>query len=120
MAPADPLGVFLGRELRVVDDEVGIGEEGRVAQVAADDLPLATGDLAGERLMVAGIDNHATVRLEPVAQRQRGVVEVLRPDMDILDLELALDQLMVADGGTELVDGDREVGATASAPTRFP
>ena len=70
--------------------------------------------------MVAGIDNHATVSLEPVAQRQRGVVEVLRPDMDILDLELALDQLMVADGGTELVDGDREVRGLHLPRQAFP
>jgi hypothetical protein len=48
------------------------------------------------RLVVGGIDDGRAVGLDPVAERQRRVVHVVRADPHVVDLEGALDQVVVA------------------------
>jgi hypothetical protein len=43
--PSDTLEIFVGRVLRVVNDEVRIRKEASMAQVASHDRPFALGEL---------------------------------------------------------------------------
>jgi len=111
VAPARLGRVLLRRVLRVVDHEVSAGEEFNVPAVLA-------GDLAGAcrrqqprvGLVVRGVHDRDAVGLEPVAERERRVVQVAGRDLEVADREGALDEIVVADGGAELLERDGEVG----------
>ena len=60
--------------------------------------------------MIGGVDEGDVPDLQAVAERQRGVVEVAGEDVDLADLEGALDQVVVPGGRAELFQRDREVG----------
>ncbi len=98
--PALPPPVFLGRVLRVVDDEIGVGQEMGVPAVALvqDRFERAGRGVrapegATERLVVARVDDRGAVGLDAVAERHRGVVEVLGNDPRAADRVRALAQV---------------------------
>ena len=121
VAPAD-LGGVLGREvLGVVDHEVGAAEErdvlGLLAVVVLQSV--RTGRTADRRLVIGGVHDRCAVDLEPVAEGQRRVVEVPRRDGDVVDLELAFDEIVVLDRRAEVEELDREVGVLHLARQRL-
>jgi hypothetical protein len=94
-----------------VDHEVGTGDELDVPGVG----PVARHVTARaermiERLVVGHVAHDRSVALDPVAQRERRMVQVLRAHDDVGDLERAFDQLVVVHAGAELVQRHREVG----------
>ena len=110
VAPAD-LSLVLARPvLRVVDQQIGAGEEFDMALVLTADFPGAISERPGMRLVIAAIDDGHAVRLEPVAEGQRRVVQVLRLDRDVADPEHPLAEVVIADRGPELRELDREIG----------
>src|SRR6266478_265592 len=79
VSPVLPCPVLLGRVLRVVDDEIGVGQEAGVTAVALVedrfDPPgrgIAAPEGAAERLVVARVDDRGAVGLEAVAERHGG------------------------------------------------
>src|SRR5262249_60228418 len=57
--------------------------------------------------------------LQPIAERERGMVEIARRHLDVVDLEGALDQVVIADRGAELVECDREITVLHLPGERF-
>src|SRR5256886_11453766 len=81
MPPVLPRPVFLGRVLRVVDDEVGVGQETSVTAVAlvqdrfeGAGRGVAAPERAAERLVVAPLDDRGALGPDPVAERHGGGV----------------------------------------------
>ena len=62
-----------------------------------------------ERLVVGDVADHGAIAFDPIAQRQRRMVQILRPHHQIADLEGSLDQLVIGDSRAELVQGDRKI-----------
>jgi hypothetical protein len=61
------------------------------------------------RLVVRGVHQGRAVGLNAIAERKRRVVQVLGADRGVPHLEDALDQVVVADLGRELVQSNGEV-----------
>ena len=120
VSPAEVLPVLAERELRVVDQQVGAGDEvGMAAFVGALRRALAGRQLGRVRLVVGGVDEARAVGLDAIAERQRRMVHVVRPDAHVVDLDLAFDQVVVAHPGRELLDRHREVGVLHLARERL-
>ncbi len=99
-----------------MDDEIGVGQEMGVPAVALvqDRFERAGRGVrapegATERLVVARVDDRGAVGLDAVAERHRGVVEVLGNDPRAADRVRALAQVGVAERGGELAQLHREV-----------
>src|SRR6202049_2935991 len=90
-------------------EEVCIGEEPRVPFVLA--RKVRSGPDRGRRvwLVIRGIDYGHTVGFQPITERQGRMIEVLRGDADIADLQRPLDQIMVVQRGVQIVEGDWEI-----------
>src|SRR5262245_64003812 len=69
--------------------------------------------------MVAAIDNCRAIRLEPVSQRQRRMVQVMSDDFDVVDVEGAFDKIMIANCSSELIRRDGKVGVLHLTGERF-
>jgi len=52
--------------------------------------------------VVEGVDDRHAVAVEPIAERQRGMVQVLGDDTHAADRQRSLDQIVVADRRREL------------------
>ena len=114
VSPRDLGGILLQRVLRVVDHQVGAGQELDVPRVLAVHAGGVAADIrmvARVRLVVGGVDDGDAVGLEPVAERRRRVVEVAGGDADGVELEHTLGQLVIADGRRQLAERHREVRA---------
>src|SRR5207302_1813100 len=114
-APREMLGVFLQRVLGVVEEQVGAGQELDVPLVLCVDRRAALGRpplgvMARMGLVVGGVDERDAARLEPVAERGRRMIQVARDDAHSPQLERALGELVIADGGGQLAERHREVG----------
>ena len=97
VAPA-ALGLVLGgRVLRVVDDEIGAGKELDVTAVLLGQVAGAGGQMPRMRLVIARVDDGDAVRLEPIAERERRMVEILRRDANVADVEDAFHDVVVPD-----------------------
>ena len=108
--PADATGVLLGCVLGVVDHDVGALQERDMAIVIAVRPHVAAHAEGGvERLVVGDVAHGGAVALQAVRERERRVVEVLRAHHDVVDVEHALDELVVVDPASELIDRDGEV-----------
>jgi len=64
----------------------------------------------GMRLMVSGINHHRPTGLQAVSQGQSRVIEIARQNMGLPNIEGPLDEVVIANGGAELLEGDREIG----------
>ena len=103
-------GVLLGGVLGVVDHDVGALQERDVAIVVAVRSHVTARAEGGvERLVVGDVAHGRAVALQAIPERERRVVEVLRAHHHVVDLEHALDELVVADPASELIDRDGEV-----------
>lgn len=56
------------------------------------------------------MDHGHTVGFKPIAERQGGMIEVLRPGRNVAELQGAFDQIMIADGGAQLLELEGEIG----------
>src|SRR3954452_9477586 len=81
-----------------------------MALILALDIARAIGQGPRMWLVIAGVNDDHPVRLEPVAQRQRRMVQVLRADLDVAEIKNAFGEIMIADGSAELLQLDRKVG----------
>src|ERR1035438_9678563 len=77
--------------------------------VLATDLSLAYRERSRVRFMIGRVNERRAVGFETVAQRESRVIEVARHDANVVDLECAFDKVMVADGGSKLLQCDREI-----------
>jgi hypothetical protein len=73
------------------------------------DLSSACRQVASIRLVITGVGDGSSVRLEAVAEGQCGMVEVRRSNVDVGYVELAFHELVIPHGGPKLVERDREV-----------
>ena len=110
VTPADLGRILIRGVLPIVDEEIGSFDELRMAQILARDLSFPASQRAGVGLVIAAINHGHPVRLEPIAEGQGGMVQVMRGDLDIVDDERAFDKVMIADAGLELIERDREIG----------
>jgi len=108
--PANLLRILLSSVLRVMDDEVSMREKFAMTQVFAEDLAYSVCKMPGMRFVIGCVYDRCTLRFEPVAKRQRWVIQVTCPNRDVCDLKGAFYKLMVSDSRAEVVQLDWEVG----------
>ena len=93
-----------------MDDEVCIGEEARVPHVLAGKRRLNSGDARRRvRLVVRRIDDGHAIRFQSITERQRRMMQVLRGDVDVTDLQRPLHEIMVVQRGAKFLEGDRKI-----------
>ncbi len=111
VAPADMVAELRREVLRVVDQQIGAGEPGRMRIVVAVSSDVAPGgQVVVVGLMVGCVHDHRTIDLESVAEGERRMVEEPGVDVDVVDVEHAFDEVLVDDRGGELIDRHRKVG----------
>ena len=118
VAPAHLVRVLIEAVLRVVDDDVGAGEELDVTAILTvhglsrsrpgrgrdgSDEPGCVG------LVIDRVDQRDRAHLESIAQGQRGMIQVLGDHTHAADGEAALGEVVVADRGPELPERDGEI-----------
>ena len=59
--------------------------------------------------VVGGVDEHSTIRRKPVAKSERRMIQIASGDPHLLDLEIALDQLVEVYLAAELLKLYREI-----------
>jgi hypothetical protein len=69
--------------------------------------------------MIAAIDNCRAIRLQPVSQRQRRMVQVMSDDSDVVDVEGAFDKIVIANCSSELIRRDGKVSVLHLTGERF-
>jgi hypothetical protein len=110
MAPADLGRILLGGVLRVVDEKVRTTDEFDVAQILPGDLPVACCQTAGVGLVVTGIHHRHPVGLQPISERERRMIQIAGGNLDIVYIEGALDEIVIANLSSALIECDREIG----------
>src|SRR5262245_19717676 len=75
VAPADFLRILAGEVLRVVHDQVGARKELGVTAVFPEEVADARSKRVRVRFVIARIDNGDAIRLEPIAQGERRMIE---------------------------------------------
>ena len=107
VTPPHALAILLLAVLRVVDDEVRVLHER--------DVPLVAGMVQDavlrlpERLMVRDVGEGGAVAGDPVRDRRRGVIQVLRLDQHVADAEEAFLELGEVDARAQIAQLDGEV-----------
>ena len=108
--PPDAGGVLRRVVLGVVNHDVGAGQELHMTGVVPTRQHVTTrAQRRVERLVVGDVADDGAIAFDPIAQRQRRMVQILRPHHQIADLEGSLDQLVIGDSRAELVQGDRKI-----------
>ena len=111
VAPADLGGILVGRVLSVVDDEIRSREKLLVSRVLASPRDGVTGGEAPRvRFVVRRVDDDHARALEPVADGERGVMQILRRHLDVTELEAPLDEVVVAHRRSKVVEGEGKIG----------
>jgi hypothetical protein len=60
--------------------------------------------------VVTGIHHRYPVSLQPITERERWMIQIAGRDFDIVDIEGALDEVVIANLGSALIERDREIG----------
>ncbi len=100
MAPADLGRVLFGGVLRVVDEKIRALDELGMSQILAGDLSAAGSQQARVGFVVTGIHHHCLVDLQPITERERWMVQIAGGNLDIVDVEGALDKIVIANLGS--------------------
>src|SRR5262249_6678919 len=72
-------------------------------QVLPCDIPVTAGQAPRVGLMIGAIYNGRAIRLEPVSERQRRMVQVMSGDFDVVDIEGAFDKIVIMNCSSELI-----------------
>src|SRR5262245_1183980 len=67
------------------------------------------GSVAYMGLVIDGIDHRDAVGLEAIPERKCGMVQVLGGDAHARDRKLSLDEVVIPDGGVELLQRHRKI-----------
>ena len=87
MAPADLGRILFGSVLRVVDEKIRPIDKFGVSQILPSNFPVA-----------------------PITERERWMIQILGGDFDIVDIEGALDEVVIANLSPELIKWNGEIG----------
>src|SRR6266853_4582869 len=109
MPPADLGRILFGSVLRVVDEKVGATDEFGVSQILPSDFPVAGCHHARVGLVVTGIHHRYPVGLQPITKRERWMIQIMGGDFDIVDIEGALNEVVIANLGFALIERDRKI-----------
>src|SRR5262249_55482421 len=60
--------------------------------------------------VVSGVDHGYPARLEPIAEGERRMVQIMGDNAQPADAEGTFGEGVIADGGTKLLEGDGEIG----------
>src|SRR6266571_2556742 len=110
MPPADLGRILFGSVLRVVDEKVGATDEFGVSQILPGDFPVAGCRHARVRFVVTCIHHRYPVGLQPITERERWMIQIAGGDFDIVDIEGALNEVVIANLGSALIERDGEIG----------
>ena len=126
VAPAHVARVLGRRVLAVVDQQVGAGDEFAVPPVARMHVSqhlaqrLAESSRGARMALVVGrVDQHHPVRLDPVTQRERRMVQVTGCHPRLVDHETAFNQVVVTQRRAHRIEVDREIGVLHLPGQRF-
>jgi hypothetical protein len=56
------------------------------------------------RFVVTGIHHRYPIGLQPITERERWMIQILGGDFDIVDIEGALDEVVIANLSPELIE----------------
>src|SRR5882672_2454758 len=101
--PANLSFVFRGAILRIVDQKIGARYKLSVTFILPADITDAVGERPRMRLVITGVNDGHPVRLQPIAQRHRRMVQVLRTDLDVGEGKDAFGEIVIADSSAELL-----------------
>jgi hypothetical protein len=107
--PPDFIGVFLGRELGIMDDKISTAQKFTVLPVTAGNLSLARCKLRIEGLMIRGIDQNRAIDFDPEAEGQRRMIHIVRLDLYVVDPKAPFEQLMKVNVGRHLIQANRKI-----------
>src|SRR5205807_4598356 len=110
MAPADLGRILFGSELRVVDEKIRAIDEFGVSQILPSDFPVAGCQHARVGFVVTGIHHRYPVGLQTITERERWMIQIVGGDFDIVDIEGALNEVMISNRGSALIERDGEIG----------
>ena len=110
MAPSNLGRVLFGGVLRIVDEKIGASNEFSMLQVLPSDGPMAGCQFLRVGFVVAGIYDRCPVGLQPIAKRERRMIQIVGGHPDIVDIEGALDEVMIANPRCKLIERDGEIG----------
>ena len=118
VTPGDLLGVLGGRVLGVMDHQVGTGQEldmslvlsvhRRCSGKSRRQAPRG-GSVTCMGLVIDCIDHSDAVGLDAIPERKCRMVQVLGDDAHARDRKLSLDEVVIPDGGVELLQRHREI-----------
>ena len=120
VSPADFGDILLRRVLCVVNDKIGLGNEIRVVPVNPRDRALPRGQRGGVRFVIAAVRHACAIRLESISQGQCRMVQKARRDLDITNIERALDEVVVMNFRCEMLQRDRKVSVLHLTGERCP
>jgi hypothetical protein len=110
MAPANLGRILFGSVLRVVDEKIRAIDKFGVSQILPSNFPVAACQHARVRFVVTGIHHRYPIGLQPITERERWMIQILGGDFDIVDIEGALDEVVIANLSPELIEWDGEIG----------
>src|SRR5260370_35154274 len=110
MAPADLGRILFGSVLRVMDEKIGAIDEFGVSQILPGDIPVAGCQHARVGFVVTGIHHRYPGGLQPITERERWMIQIVSGDLDIVDIEGALNEVVIANLGSALIEGDGKIG----------
>src|SRR4029453_15045155 len=109
MAPADLGRILFGSVLRVVDQKVGVIDELGVSQILPNDLPIASCQCPRVWFVITSIHHRHPIRFEPITERERWMIQIFGAYFYIVDFENTLDEVVIADRGSALIERNREI-----------
>jgi hypothetical protein len=120
MAPADLGRILFGGELRVVNEKVRAIDEFGVSQILSSDFPVAGCQQARVGLVVTGIHHRYPVGLQPITKRERWMIQIVGGDFNLVDIEDALNEVVIANLGSALIERDGEIRILHLPSQGFP
>ena len=120
MAPSNLGRILFGSVLRVVDEKIRAIDKFGASQILPSNFPVAACQLARVRFVVTGIHYRYPIGLQPITQRERWMIQILGGHFDIVDIEGALDEVVVANLSPELIEWDGEIWPARASRKDWP
>jgi hypothetical protein len=93
-----------------VNEKVSAIDKFGMPQILSRDIPVAGCQYPRVRFVVTGIHERYVVGLQPITERERWMIQIVGGDLDIVNIEGALNKVVIANPCCALIERDREIG----------